>query len=536
MNPGSRKRSLPLLCLIALLFPLCLGLRAQSPFERDFEADFFARREVWVDQLFQKASPARRKKAAPLILSSMAKNGIQSLASDRAQELAKAAAILQGLGSEDQRFLERFNLFLLALPEVVDPQKMGIDVQRIRAISKRMYPLLRRRTPVVDPDSPAKNREKIYLTAKGVFSWNKPKGLNLHFTIQGSKKGGRRAVLLEKERGDSNDSEGWLHNDLVVSFDVSGLPAGSYLGSSFLLGGDLREGIEWPSAKARFWVAPGFHQRAWKFFDDSKALLQRRGPSRPRALDLARLKVLDAEVFRALFGDAYRFRSWPVTALREGELLCKALQGGKIESGRPKDAPDGDRVFGVPLSSGAVVPVRVLWRKWTPQSKAYVFFPPEGWDENFLTDGLGLPIERVLPESGGVAVFLHFPAGKGYLPAVQELLRDCFQVTPKRTSVVGVLGGCVRARFGAYLMQGPLDRMILVGRDLPDPVQLVEKKVSRFLILPCFGQPPLREEAGMKLQFRKVLGSFDPKLVVMDRDDQTLRSLSEALQRIQAAK
>ncbi len=468
----------------------------------------------------------------------MAKNGIQSLASDRAKELAKAAAILQGLGGEDQRFLDRFNLYLLALPEVVDPKKKGLDVQRIRAISKRIYPLLRRDSPAVDPESPAENREKVYLTAKGVFSWKKPRNLSLKFWVQRASKRilTDKGILLEKERGDARDSEGWLHNDLFVDFDVSKLSPGSYLGSASLSGEGLLKGVAWPLARGHFWVSPGFHQRAWKFLDSSNALLQRRGPNRPRARDLARLKVLDDEVFRALFGDAYRFRSWPVPALSEGELLCKVLEKGLTEPGGPKESRSGDRVFGVPLSSGAVLPVRVLWRKWTPNSKAYVFFPPKGWDENFLIEGLGLSIDRILPDSGGVAVFLHFPAGKGYLPAVQELLRECFQVTPARTSVVGVLGGCVRARFGAYLMKGPMDRMILVGRDLPDPVQLAEKKVSRFLILPCYGQPAIREEAGMKLQFRKVLGSFDPKLAVMDRADKTLRSLGEALQRIRKAK
>jgi hypothetical protein len=485
-----------------------------------------------VEKLFQKATPSRRQKAAPWILSSMAKNGIQSLANDRARELAKAAALLQGLGGEDRRFLDRFNWFLLALPEVVDPKKKGLDVQRILTISKRMYPLLRRGGFTIDPEAPAKNRQKVFLTAKGVFSWVKPKNLHLSFRIQSA----GMETLIKKERDDSSDKEGWLHKDLFLPFDVSRLSPGLYWGSAFLSGGELQDGVEWPLAKAQFWVAPGFHQRAWFFFDASKALFQRRGPQRPKARDLARLKVLNAEVFRALFGDPYRFRSWPVTALNEGEALCKALDEGKREPGLPKKARDGDRVFGVALPSGAVIPVRVIWRNLTPQSadrsKAFIFFPPKGWDENFLREGLKLPIERVLPASGGVGVFLHFPAGKGYLTAVQELLQDCFEIPPKRTSVVGVLDGCVRARFGAYLMQGPLDQMILVGRDLPDPVQLAEKKVSRFLVLPCYGRPGVREEGGMKLQFKKVLGVFDPRFVVMDRGDEGLRSLTEALERV----
>gem|GEM_PF-3335638 len=532
LDPGSLFGFPSLWSLLAFVLLFCTGLYAQSPFGREFEEDFFARKEVWVDRLFQKAGPERRIKAAPLILSSMAKKGIQSLSSDRAKELAKAAALLQGLGGEDPRFLHRFNLFLLALPEVVDPEKKGYDVQKIRGISRRMFPLLRRKTSQVDPEAPAANRDKIFLTAKGVFSWEKPKNMKLRLAVFSP--AGKE--LLSKERGDVKDVEGWLHNSLFLSFDVASLGPGPYLGSAKLLGGDLPSGIEWPKTRAQFWVSPGFHRRAWKFFDASKALLQKRGPSRPKAQDLARLKVLDAEVFRAIFGDAYRFRSWPVTALREGEKLCKSLEKGQSEPVLPKEAKEGDRVFGVPLSTGAVLPVRILWRNWTPQSKAFVFFPPRGWDENFLQEGLRLPVERVLPDSGGLAVFLHFPAGKGYLPAVQDLLLKCFKITPQRTSLVGVLDGCVRARFGAYLMRGPLDRLVLVGRDLPDPVQFAEKKVSRSLVISCLGEPKAREEPGMKLQFRKVLGSFDPKLVVVDRAEKALRSISEALERIKAGK
>ncbi|HHI81265.1 MAG TPA: hypothetical protein ENK02_14975 [Planctomycetes bacterium] len=526
----SPRRPLPLGACLFVLAALAGSLRAQSPFGREFEEDFFARRECWVERLFRAAPPSRREKAVPWILSSMKKNGIQSLASDRAKELAKAAALLQGLGGEDRRFLDRFNLYLLALPEVVDPEKKGVDVQRIRAISRRMYPLLRKSLPPVDPQAPAEGRTKIFLTAKGVFSWEKPKEMKLRFAIQD----GGSKTLLQRERGDAQDSEGWLHNELYLSFDVAGLVPGPYRASVTLLGDPAPRGVEWPRTESRFWLAPGFHQRAWKFFDASKALFQRRGPERPQAQDLARLKVLEGEVFRALFGDAYRFRSWPLRALSEGEALCRALEKGEPEPGLPEDSPSGDRVFGVALPTGAVIPVRVAWHNWSPQSKAFVFFPPKGWDENFLQDGLGLSARKVLPKSGGVAVFLHFPAGKGYLPAIQELLRSRFGITPRRTSVVGILDGCVRARFGAYLMQGPLDRLVLIGRDLPDPVQLAEKRLERFLVLPCYGRPEKKEEGGMKLQFRKVLGGFDPTVVEIDRSREGLRSLTEALERLGA--
>ena len=512
---------------MVLVLPALLaggGLRAQTYLDREFEGRYFYGLEMEADRSLDGASLETRKAAVALFRDQRRAAVSGSLAGERARILLRILAILSGRKSGDRAFLERGNFFLLALPEVLDPEKRGRDLRRVLEMASRIYPLLDPSVKLEDPDSVMPGASVVHLTARAAFSWKKPKDLKLEMRILDRK--GR--VLERAERGDAEDEEGWLRHDLHLPFDLKGLPPGLYRGKVLLGSRTAPMRPDDPSPERIFWIRPGFHRDAWRLLKARETLLGREGPGRPGLDPLARLEICCREVTRALLGDPYALRSWPVRALEEGLELARLLGKGEREK-RPEN---GDRVYGIPLAGGAVVPLRVIWKGIAAEGKARsgaIVFPPSGWDENFLLEGLGIPEEDLLPGSGRLLAVLHLPGGEGYLPEVQRFLEREFGLAAGSTSLIGVEDGCFRARLGLGLMKGPFARLVLVGRDLPDASLLSFEDCRRIEVRGAWGRPSSEDFEALPRLVERVTGRREHPSLRLDPDSDSPRSFAAAI-------
>lgn len=483
-TPASAARA-----LVAFLLVLLPGaVRAQSPLSRQFERAFFARREVWIDRLFGRASPERRAKAIPLLHEALSHRGwADSLAGTRAKRLTRTAAVLAGFEPEDPAFRHRFNFYLLALPEVVDPGKRGQDRVILGEISRRVYPLLKP-VRVEDPDKICDDADKIFLTARGVFGADKPKGLTLRFRVEDR----NHNVVGAAERGDSeSDDAGWLMFDLNSGIPLTDAAPAPYFAYADLgVEGRLARASD-PPLTAKLHLQPGYHQQVWELLRLRRRLEERPVDRRPRPIDLDRLDVLAQEVMRVLFGTDYLVRSWPVQALREALALARRLEKGEREELPAR----GDRVYGIRIQQGRAEharPLRVVWGASGKAARAFLVFPPAGFDENYVVDGLGVPVAE-LAQKRAVFAFTPFPLAAGYLKGAQQLLREEFGIEPRKTSAIGFLDGGTRLRYALGLLDGPLDELVYVGREIPDAALARSGDVRRLRVVPAYGRPATDE-------------------------------------------
>ncbi|MAE77451.1 MAG: hypothetical protein CMJ85_11340 [Planctomycetes bacterium] len=466
---------------LVLCLAMALGLvpvvGAQSTLSRSFERVFFVRAECWLDECFGLASKERRKKALPLVQQALALRGwANSQAGGRCRLLARACAVLQGLEPNDVRFHDRFNFFLMALPEVVDPKKIERDRKLLGDVTRQIYPLLPE-VKVADPTVASTDRDKIFLTVRGVFGADKPPALRARLGMRPD--GGNPAQL---ERGDSNDPQGWLMFDLMGSFAVDAV--GRYRASA-----EIGVAETWPRAgdppcSSRFWVEPGYHQRFWRLLDLRKQLGEKQQGPKPRAVDLDRLTVVTEEALRVLLGRDFLVRSWPTRALAEATELAETLVAGK----RPAVSARGDRVYGIKVANGRTLPLRVVWGAHGEKTKGVLVLPPGGHDENQVVDGLKIPVAD-LQASGRVWAFTTFPTTGDYLRKAQLLMRSEFGVTSARTTLVGVLDGSTRASYALGLLETPLAEMVLIGHEAPSGELLRDKDVARLRVIRAYGSP-----------------------------------------------
>jgi len=498
-------RTAPSLLAIAVL---ASGARAQNPLSRDFVKSFFARRETWIDRRFRAASAERRHAAVKLLVRAY-KAGTGSYKSQRADLLAKAAALLQGLDPDDAQFRERFNFYLLALPEVVDPSKTVDDARLVHHIGRQIYPLLK---PTVDAKAVVANADKIFITARGVYPTPKPDRLAVRLSYRGPPGAADVEPKLVEE---AEDPAGWLRTALYAPFSFSNDSGGRYTAL-----GDVRSGTNWarpadPPLDALFWVSPGFHARIRQLLLAKQKILALTGAQRPSLSDLARLDVCTSEVMRVfVLGKDYRLRSWPVEALSEGLELANSLLAGKSVA----QPASGDRTYGIALDAGASIPCRVIWNEVEPRQErtAYVFFAPESWDENFAIDGLRLRRRELFGGKPRVIVFLHHPSGAGYIPGVQRMLSSEFGVSAHRTHLVGILDGGVRLDYALQLFKGQVAELVQIGGATPDADLLANGKTDKFRVLPAYGLPTEDGLANFRLRLKNVFGREEYPRVRVD--------------------
>lgn len=521
-RPASRRR-LRILWAACVLAP---AAAAQTPFSRAFEDRFLYRLELAADRALDQAPARIAPRLAALYAEERRAQGSRSLAGERAEKLLALLARARGFDEDDPFFRIRGDFRLHVLPEVVDPKKTGRDLKRVLEIASRIYPLLDPRLPEVADDAVVPGAGQIHLTAQGAFSWRRPKDWRFAFEILDA--GGRS--LRHRSRGDAAESDGWLRHEIHVAFDTKGLAPGRYRGRLRITIGGKAPRPGDPAPEGVFWLHPGFHAAAWKLFSAYEALLHRTGPKRPPLASLARLDVLCKEVGRALLGDPYTVRSWPIRALREGLRLAAALENGE----RPAKGKAGDRVYGVPLAGGGVLPVRIVWRRGPdPLRERFVlYFPPAGWNEDFALEGLGLDAADLVPPEGGAAAFLHLPGGDGYLAGVQRLLAREFGARPERTVAVGVGDGAVRARFGLGRLEGPLAAFAAVGWDLPGPDLLTFAEARELIVVAAWGRPAPAEFERFPALLERITGRRRHPQVRLDPENGRPRSFRAALVRL----
>ncbi|MFQ5505117.1 MAG: hypothetical protein ACE5F1_10015 [Planctomycetota bacterium] len=505
---------------LSALLLLGLAAPAQNPSSRDFEQCFFARREAWLDRLFRSAGPELREKALEHVYRAWNQSG-PSLAGGRCRSLAAAAAVLNGLEADDEDFLARFNFYLLALPEVVDPKKTVQDVRTVDRIGRKVFPMIRRG---IDEEQVLAEMNRIFVTARGVFAgFGKPEGLKLRMRTRDT--AGR--TLAVRERGDSSDEAGWTRFDLFESFSMAGKKPGSYrAGASVGIHGEWARQADAPLVTS-FALRPGFHRDVWRFLELKNKLFAAGGSKRPALHHLARLNVIATELLRVVvLGKDFVFRSWPVEALGEGLELLESLERGT----EPELPRSGDRVYGVMLEGGGALPVRVIWSEAPAEGwdEAWIVLAPDGWDEHFAIQGLGLERREILGRKGRVIAFLHHPGGVGYIQGVQALLEREFGIRPKKTSVLGLRDGGIRMQYGLHLFKGPLDRVVFVGGAIPVAETLTSGRSIR--IIPAYGRPGRDRLEVLRLRMRHVFGSDEHERVKVDARGP--RSIAEALLRI----
>lgn len=476
-----------------------MAASAQSTLPRDFERVHFARREVELDRMFSAAGSRLRDLAMRKVRHAVEiRSYADSLSGTRALRLAGAWATLSGFGEDDPACKERFDWFLLALPEIIDTEMIERDRVQVGEITRSIYPLLR---PVVvaDPEAPTQGRDVVHLTGRSVFGFAKPPGLELRFSISSGED-----VFATKTRGDAEDPRGWLLYDLVESFP---LPKGSAVGA-YTAKLEIGRHGSWPRLgdpydEQRFWHAPGYHQRAFEFFKKLQQVVGQRRLVDAAAddTDVARLAVLQEEILRPLLGREYLLRSWPTEALGEAMRLVEAILArdadgaGKADGPLAEFPPTGDRVFGIVAGKDElrrVQPLRVIWGPRTTgiDARLLVVLPPGGQDENYVIDGLGVDLGRIQTTPGAVVAFAHEPVDHGYFEGAMALLTTYFQVSPRRTSVVGILDGGTRARFAYPKFGGKLRELIFVGRELPDAAILgAEQQVDLLRVVSAYGYP-----------------------------------------------
>ncbi|MCA8968887.1 MAG: hypothetical protein KDC95_03860 [Planctomycetes bacterium] len=518
---------------------VCAGRAlAQSTLPRDFERVHFARREAQLDRMFSAAGTRLRDEAMRKVRHAVEIRGwADSLSGTRSLRLAAAWSQLTGFTEADEACKQRFDWYLLALPEIVDTEKLERDRVRLGEIMRSIYPLLR---PVVvaDPDAPTEGRDSIHLTGRTVFGFEKPPRLRLRMTLLHGDE-----VIEQRERGDSDDPRGWMLYDLVQSFQLSPTTPPGPLTARMEVG----RNESWPRLgdpvdEVRFWHAPGYHRRAWEFFGKVKSIVAERRliDAADADAEIARLAVLQEEVLRPLLGRDYLHRSWPVDALAEGQALVDAIAARQSKQEKAQlsvDTPtlpmSGDRMFGVVAGQDEltrVEPLRVVWgpRLSGVESRLLFVLPPGGQDENYVIDGLGLDVRTIQSTPGAVVAFAHEPVGVEYIENAMKLLGNYFGTSPRRTSLAGILDGGTRARFAFPRFGGKLRELIFVGREMPDAAVLgAIQQIDRIRVVSAYGFPSA-------IHVEKLLGlpnfdanksrlSFD---VTLDRP----RSIREALE------
>lgn len=504
-------------------------LFAQSTLPRDFERVHFARQEAELDRRFTGAGTRVRDLSMRALREAFKMRGwADSLATTRAERLAAAWTKLAGVPATDEAVADRFDWYLLALPEIVDTKKLDGDRVRLGEITRSIYPLLRP-VRVTDPAAPAKDRNAIFLTGRTAFGFRKPPGLRLRMQIEAA---GR--IVQKKERGDSDDPKGWMLYDLASKFELSEQAAAGQRNARMLVG----RNASWPRVgdptnAVTFWHAPGYHKRAWKLFDKSMGLVGKRRivDLAAESADWARLSVLQDEVLRPLLGRDYIHRSWPVRALDEALLLVERLaaqaektakNSAKTPSKTPaKDAakgtakdsaeqrgaatpeaelvepiPDaGDRSYGIVAGKAElrrVLPLRVLWGPRSKSIKKRVLFviAPGGHDENWVLDGLRVSRSKIMSTPGLIVAFAHDPLEIGYFEGASALLQKLFDVDTRNITLAGFLDGGLRARFAFPRFGGPLAEIALVGKEVPDVALVREnKRVARLRVISAYGHP-----------------------------------------------
>ena len=260
---------------------LAPALGAQGALSRDFEQAFLARREAEIDRAFAAASEQRKRDAMLPIGRAIGVRATPVLNGERSKLLAEALAVLSGLDYEkdakgeivfkdSQRYADfcwRFNLWLMALPEVVDPLKSKLDEDRVLEIFRGVMPKL---DTVVGPQQRLKGNQ-IHVTARGVFGLPKPKDFTLTLGIRQP----RGAVLASGVRKDSDDPGGWRVFDLTIGFPVDGYGAGYY--EAFAQ--STNEGRETPAGDPRIVptseIRPGCYRELWWLFSMRERLAER---------------------------------------------------------------------------------------------------------------------------------------------------------------------------------------------------------------------------------------------------------------------
>lgn len=487
------------LCLSWMAIVAAPALDAQSTLPRDFERVHFARAEAALDRAFGAAGTRVREESIRKIRQALEIRGwADSLAGTRAMRLATAWAKTAGFAEDDAAVAQRLDWFLLALPEIVDPLKLERDREQLGEITRAFYPLLR---PVVvsDPDAPAAGRNQIHLTGRTVFGFEKPPRLQLRMQLVGAD----GKILMQKDRGDSDDPRGWMLYDLVSSFELPPKTPIGPLDARLLIGrNDSWPRLGDPVHEVRFWHVPGYHRRAWALFEKTQKLLdgERIVSFAARDADFARLAVLQEEVLRPLLGRDYIHRSWPLHALDAAHRLADMLAARESAAGDPVESVEalpeaGDRTFGIVAGKGdlrRVLPLRVVWGRRAPRVDPKLLFvlPPGGHDENWMIDGLGLDPATVQAIPGAVVAFAHEPLDSGYLEAARDFLSERFGTDTTRTTLAGFLDGGTRARFAFPKFRSKLAELAFVGLEIPDLQTLGNTlQIGRIRVVSAYGFP-----------------------------------------------
>lgn len=525
--------------LTSALVPHGGALRAQGAQSRDFEQAFLARREAEIDRAFGSANKKLREDALLPLHRAIDIRPTPVLNGERSKLLAEALAVLRGLAYhkddkgeivfEDARsyadFCWRFDFWLLALPEVVDPQKSQLDQDRAIEIFRGRMPDLE---SVVGP-MPRLKDNRIHITARGVFGLPKPKDLRL--TLGFRQPGGE--TLAQATRKDSEDPGGWRVFDLERSFPVDGYGAGYYEAFADLIVDGRKPRDLDPEVRTRFAIRPGFYRDLWTLFSWRKRLsekMAKAGSNKTsvRPQDLARLDALTMELYRVfVLGKEYGFRPWTLESMDEALALLETLLADKT----PRAAPVGDRVYGVRLKDGKSLPVRLIHGQpdAAGHRRATIWFAPLYWDKDWAVDGLGLP-PALFQRPGEVHVFLYHQPQKGYLEGIQQLLRQDFGVEPAQTRVVGVQGGVTRARFSLPLLAEPPQEFVWIGSSV-GPVELSDEGIP-VRVFPALGLPSKDQAA----KWRKSLAESSKAKAQLVIEGTGLRSLGEALRAYLSAK
>ena len=499
---------------------------AQAPLSREFERVFFARHEARIDRLYSAADAKLREACTPLLIEAMShRRWADSLAGERCKRLARVAAKLSGFEPDDAAFYARFNFFLLALPEVVDSEKLESDRVRLGELMRSIYPLLK---PIVveDPKAASKDRDKVWLTARGVFGGDKPKlgdlGLGIRRVPAPGDAPREQGDSLTAKIRDAKDPEGWLLFDLVKGFSLanSGKRGPGAFDASLAVGLEAKEfRTKDPRHSARFWLRPGYHRDVWRFLDLSARVGGKESSIEP--WQRARLRVLGNEILRPLLGREYTHRSWPVQALREGLEFATSLAEGKPVL----VPPSGDQVLGLGEKVDDVVPMRVVWgpRSEKP-ARATLILTPTGHDENFCFEGLGIDPKKLQRRDEVVAV-LPSAVRKNLLRDAMKLLRERFGVTAAKTRIVGVLDGGTRLVYGWHFLEKPVEELVLIAREVADERMFGKGGPARVRVIPAYGLPSARILAGMNIRLGKL--ELGKRLRV---DEGRNRSLREAIE------
>ncbi len=470
--------------VVAALLALGGTTAAQSVLTRDFERMFFSRREAWIERLWQRADAERRAAAAPLLGPAVLHRGFaDSLAGQRCTDLTAAAAVLAGLDPKDRAFAARFNFYLIALPEVVDPEKTDGDRVKLGEVSRRIFPLLKP-VHVADAKALAADNDRVWLTARGVFGAHKPESLRLRLQLRDA----AGKLVGDKERGDSDDPSGWLVFDLVERFSLAGAKPGRFAARAEIGVDGQWPRREDPPVRSAIDLAPGYHRRMWELLAMQSKLTRLEGKEKPAEHWLGRLDLLTREALRPLLGDDFEYASHAVESQRAGLAL-----GRRLLAGEAPDLPDaGDMRFALRLAQGEakeLAPFRIVWGSRNPRQRLRLIAAPSGNGLDYVTHALGLSADELHSGGTAITVVLASPTPEGYLQGVLAFVRKHFaDQVAGAPQVIGVLDGGTRARFSVGRLKS-VDELVLVGAVVPDIQLLRDDSVARVRVIPAYGQP-----------------------------------------------